>query len=97
MEERSADSSTVPTEAQFESWLSSLPADVADVVRCHSPFHPHRLKATGKTVFISRFEEGEGQAPVTLSVIAPQASNPHQTGDLTFDGVSPDDLYTLAS
>ena len=37
------------------------------------------------------------EAPVTLSVVAPQAANPNQTSDLTFEGVTPDQLYTLAS
>lgn len=97
MQETTLNTPNLPTEAQFETWISSLPTQVAEVVRTHSPFHPHRLKSTGQTVFISRFQEGEGEAPVTLSVVAPQAANPQQASDLTFEGVTPDELYTLAS
>jgi len=87
----------VPSQAQFDNWISSLPPHVADVVREHSPFVPHRLKSTGQTVYIARFQEGSpGEPPVKLSVIAPQSANPTQSGDLIFD-VTPSDLYTLAS
>lgn len=87
----------LPTEDQFETWMSSLPEHVADCVREHSPFVPHRLKSTGQTVYIARFQEKPtGEKAVKLSVIAPQAANPNQGGDLAFD-VDPEDLYTLAS
>lgn len=88
----------LPTEAQFQSWLASLPETVADVVRTHSPFVPHRLKQTGHTVYIARFQESESDGPpVKLSVVAPQAANPGQADDLSFDGIDPDDLHPLAS
>lgn len=98
MQETIAETPNLPTEAQFQTWLASLPEPVADVVRSYSPFHPHRLKATGQTVFIARFQEGVAtEAPVQLSVIAPQAANPHQTSDLTFEGITPDEIHPLAS
>ena len=88
----------VPSQAQFDTWMNSLPEHVAEVVRAHSPFVPHRLKATGQTVFIARFQEDESsEKDVKLSVVAPRAANPAQAGDLAFDGIDPDDLYTLAS
>ena len=87
----------LPTEAQFQTWLQSLPDVVAEVVRDHSPFHPHQLRSTGQIVFISRFEEGDTDEPaVKLSVVAPRASNPGQAGDLSFDGVDPAELTSLA-
>lgn len=98
MQETTLTTPNLPTEAQFETWLGSLSEPVADVVRSYSPFHPHRLKATGQTVFISSFQEGDsGEPPVKLSVVAPQAANPNQVNDLTFEGITPDELYTLAS
>ena len=88
----------VPSQDQFDSWVGSLPERVADAVREHSPFVPHRLKGTSLTVFIAQFQEGgPGQAPVLLSVVAPRAANPGQTQDQTFEGIRPDDLFTLAS
>lgn len=88
----------LPSEAQFEAWLQGLPHLVADVVREHSPFHPHRLRSTGQTVYISRFEGGDAEDPdVKLSVVAPRAANPGQTDDLSLEGVDPDELYSLAS
>jgi len=98
MQETITEASNLPTEAQFQTWLASLPEPVAEVVRSYSPFHPHRLKATGQTVFIARFQEGEeAESPVKLSVIAPQAANPHQASDLTFEGITPDEIHPLAS
>ena len=96
MQENAIDQS-LPSQAQFDNWINSLPDHVADVVREHSPFVPHRLKSTGQTVYIARFQAGPaGERAVRLSVIAPRAVNPTQSGDLAFE-VDPDDLYTLAS
>lgn len=98
MQEHTPETTKLPTEAQFQAWLSTLPDPVAEVVRTHSPFHPHKLKTTGQTVFIARFQEGEtGEPPVKLAVVAPMAANPGQASDLSFEGISPDDIYPLAS
>ncbi len=98
MQESILGTAQLPTEAQFQAWLDDLPEPVADVVRTHSPFVPHRLKASGHTVYIARFQGDEGGTPsVKLAVIAPQSANPGQAGDLSFDGIDPDDLHALAS
>ncbi len=97
LEQQAALDRQLPTQEQFEAWMSSLPAHVAEAVRAHSPFVPHRLKGTGHTVFIARFQETSGdEKGVRLSVIAPQSANPSQADDLAFE-VDPEDLYTLAS
>ena len=98
MQESIINDPKLPSSAQFDLWLNSLPDRVADVVRTHSPFVPHRLRSTGQTVYIARFQESETSGrDVKLSVVAPQAANPGQVGDLTFEGIDPNDLYPLAS
>ena len=88
----------VPSQAQFDSWIGSLPKPVAEVVREHSPFVPHRLKGTSLTVFIAQFREGgPEEPPVVLSVVAPRSANPGQSQDQQFDGIQPKDLFALAS
>jgi hypothetical protein len=94
--ENALEEARLPSQDQFDSWIGSLPAHVADVVRAHSPFVPHRLKETGHTVFIARFEAVPDEEKVRLSVVAPQSANPSQGADLTFE-VDPDDIFPLAS